>query len=578
MGNLNNKKVIIGLIIIVLVIIGIVCKVRYDNARKYELEQVTSIDYLLLIEEGRCGVINKAGEVVISPIYDDIQIPNPSKPVFICMDNYDENTKEYNITVLNEKSERILYEYVAVKAVSIENSTSSIPYEKSVLQYKENGKWGLIDFNGKKITKPIYDEIIGLTHREGLLKAKKDSKYGVINIKGTTIIKHKYDNIKCDGYYSEDGTYNYAGFIVSNTTSSGYRYGYINYNGKELLKTEYNDITRILDKKDNENAYILAFKNGMGAILKNNKIVLNHEYEDIFYNAENDLLIVQKNAKQGVMNFEGNIIIPIEYSNIMISGNFITAQKNENIEIFDIQGNLQNFKGYISIYKIENTEYYIGITQNDEYKIIDKNGVELTKQIYQDIKNIDGQNFIAQKDNKYGIIDINENVKVDFEYDVMQILSNTQVIQALKLDTTTTDLYNFEIAKIITVTKASIFLESAYIKVVTNNNVQYLDYDGKILKNTDIYDNNNLYAIVQNEKWGFVDKQGNIIIEPKYEMVTEFNEYGFAGIKQDGKWGSIDTQGNIIAEPIYEMTESLPDFINQYYKVDYGYGIPYYTK
>ena len=70
----------------------------------------------------------------------------------------------------------------------------------------------------------------------------------------------------------------------------------------------------------------------------------------------------------------------------------------------------------------------------------------------------------------------------------------------------------------------------------------------------------------------------NIIIEPKYEMVTEFNEYGFAGIKQDGKWGSIDTQGNIIAEPIYEMTESLPDFINQYYKVDYGYGIPYYTK
>lgn len=577
MDNFKSKKIIIGLIIIILVIAGIVWKFNYDNSRKYELEQVTSIDYLLLIEDGRCGVINKSGDVVISPIYDDIQIPNPSKPIFICMDNYNEDNKEYNITVLNENSERILYEYVAVKAISIENSTSTIPYEKSVLQYKQDGKWGLIDFNGKKITKPIYDEIVGITYREGLLKVKKDSKCGIINIKGTTLVKPKYDNIKCDGYYSTEGNYNYAGFIVSTTTSSGYRYGYINYNGKEVIKTEYNDITRILDKKDDKNAYILAFKNGMGGILKNNKILINHEYEDIFYNVENDLLIVQKNSKQGVMNFEGKIIVPIEYSNIIISSGYINAQKDGEVELFDTQGNLQQLNGYISICQIENTEYFIGITKNDEYKIIDKNGVLLTKQIYQNIKNIDGNNFIVQKENKYGIIDINENVRVNFDYDVMQILPNTKIIQALILNKTTTDLYNFELEKIVSIEKANIYLEESYIKVVTNNNVQYFDNNGNILKNTDIF-NNSLYAIKQNEKWGFADKQGNIVIEPKYDMVTEFNNYGFASIKENGKWGSIDLQGNVIIQPKYQMIENSPDFIGQYYKVDYGYGIPYYTK
>ena len=37
-----------------------------------------------------------------------------------------------------------------------------MPYEKKVLRYKQNGKYGLIDYEGKVITKPIYEEIEGL--------------------------------------------------------------------------------------------------------------------------------------------------------------------------------------------------------------------------------------------------------------------------------------------------------------------------------------------------------------------------------------------------------------------------------
>lgn len=577
MGNSKCKKIVIILIIVILAVLAVVGKLVYDNSRKYEVAQVTSVDYFLLIENERCGVINKSGEIVVSPVYDDVQIPNPSKPVFICMNNYNEETKQYDITVLNEKSEKILYEYVYVEAIYIENTTSSMPFDKTVLKYKKDGKWGLIDFNGKKITKPIYEDIKGITYREGLLAVKKDSKYGVINIKGTTIVKPQYDNIKCDGYYNQAGNYNNAGFIVSNTTSNGYRYGYVDYNGKQILKPEYNDITRILDKKDDKKAYLVAFKNGMAAVLENKKILINHEYEDVFYNKENDLLIMQKNSKQGVMKFDGSIVLGIEYDNIIISGKCINAQKCTEVEIYDISGNKQNLNGYISISPTENENYNIAITQNDEYKIVDKNGSVITKNSYESLKSIDGQNFIAKKDNKFGIIDMSENIKVNFEYDVMQILNNTQVIQTLKLQDTTTELYDFKLNKISSAQNASIFLEDRYIEVVTNNNIQYFDYSGKELKNTEIY-NNNLYAINQNGKWGFANKEGKIVVEPIYESVTEFNFNGFAGIKQNGKWGSINSEGKIIVEPTYEISGSLPDFIGQYYKVDYGYGTPYYTK
>ena len=73
------------------------------------------------------------------------------------------------------------------------------------------------------------------------------------------------------------------------------------------------------------------------------------------------------------------------------------------------------------------------------------------------------------------------------------------------------------------------------------------------------------------------DKEGNIIIEPKYDMVTEFNSYGFAGIKQGNKWGVIDTTGNIVLEPTYNINWQEPEFIGKYCKVNFGYGLDYYT-
>ena len=154
------KKNIVCIIIITLVIsiINFIIIAQKNKTKfKYEIEVVTNIDYMLLSENNKFGVINKNGEIIIPSIYDEIQIPNPSKPLFICMYDYNEQKQQYNIKVLNEKSEQILYQYVVVEAIKINSATSNIPYEKSVLKYKENGEYGLIDFNGNIVLKAKYD-------------------------------------------------------------------------------------------------------------------------------------------------------------------------------------------------------------------------------------------------------------------------------------------------------------------------------------------------------------------------------------------------------------------------------------
>ena len=74
-----------------------------------------------------------------------------------------------------------------------------------------------------------------------------------------------------------------------------------------------------------------------------------------------------------------------------------------------------------------------------------------------------------------------------------------------------------------------------------------------------------MYSVNQDEKWGFKDKSGKIVIDCEYDIVTEFNEYGFAGIKKGEKWGVVSEDGKIVAEPSYELdTYYFPQFVGKY--------------
>ena len=69
-----------------------------------------------------------------------------------------------------------------------------------------------------------------------------------------------------------------------------------------------------------------------------------------------------------------------------------------------------------------------------------------------------------------------------------------------------------------------------------------------------------------------------MVVEAKYDKVTEFNEYGFASVQKNGKWGAINTQGEEIVEPVYNFKDEIePSFIGKYYQVKYGFGEVYYT-
>ena len=360
----------------------------------------------------------------------------------------------------------------------------------------------------------------------------------------------------------------YTGFIVSKVTDEGYRYGYINYNGKVILNTEYNEIDRIIEMEDGKDAYLVAYKNGQAGLLKNNKNIINHEYESIKYNSLNDLFIVQRNSKQGVIDKEGKNILNIEYDNILFGGMYIDAQKDGIINVFDLQGNKIENTDIISKMKTDNENYFITVDRNDTYRIVDKDENVIIDNNYSYIEHISGEYFIVAKDGKNGIIDLTGKSLVDLKYSSIYEIQGTNLLQAEINNNKTVSLINSDMEIIKTMDNAIVEKKDNYIIMYSEDEFTYYDFDGNEKSAKDLFPNNKLFAKRINDKWGFVDVEGNLKVQNEYEMVTDFNEYGYAGIKQDGKWGVINQEGEIITKPIYELDWYYPTFIGKYYRLN----------
>ncbi len=83
------------------------------------------------------------------------------------------------------------------------------------------------------------------------------------------------------------------------------------------------------------------------------------------------------------------------------------------------------------------------------------------------------------------------------------------------------------------------------------------------------FSTNGLARVKSNNKWGFINKKGEFIVPPLYDLVGEFSE-GFAPMIVENKVGFIDEEGKIIIEPKFDLPTNLeyqfPEFQIELYR------------
>ena len=562
--NSKTKKLLILLIICIILIIGIVTFIKIRKKPIVGLDTINNSEYIYFVnydKEGKVGVIDKTGKSIITPQYTDVYIPNPTKDIFICFT--DEVSK-----IINSSGDELLTQYENISALATSESIL-LEFEKDVLKYKKDGMYGLISLDGTIITPAAYDEVSSLSDRPGRILVKKDDKVGVIDTKGNIVIPISYLAIKGDGYYSNQDGYLKTGYIVSEKTKTGIFYGYYNNEGKKVIDLKYDSVERVHDD-DSSSTYLIVMNNGRKGVFKDGKKIVDFNYEGLNYSNLSNIFIVEKTGKYGFIDREGHIILEPKFSSYEIAGDYIYVADGETKELYDINGNfINNRANYSQIFEVENTSYFIGISSSDQtYKIISKD-----KEIANNYKLVaylfDNYFAFTDQNDKCGVIDASKGKEIiPATYVSIIKVDGVCAIEARDEKYAAT-IYSSSMEKVCTMNDAIVEIvtregKENYAKIYNKHERIYIDVHGKTADNKVIYEDKPLVSVCKDGKWGFANKSGEMVVEAKYDMVTELNEYGFAGILKDNKWGVVDLNGNIIVEPKYEIeTYYFPSFIGE---------------
>lgn len=462
-----SKKVTIILSCII-IIISLCISIYIPNRKKIEDTEDTSINYSVIDENGKKG-ISKNGNIIIEPQYKNIIIPNPHRAVFLCKNG--ENQK-----FVNEKNNEIFTQYENVEVIEISNGE----YEKNILIYQDKEKLGLLGITGNVITSAKYDEIFSLGFKGGEVVVRENEKFGILDEKGKTKIKIKYDSIQSDEYYTEEYKYQKSGYIVKITTEDGYRYGYYDSEGIQVLTEEYNQITR-LTQIQSEESYLIVAKNGQYGIFVNNNKIINTQYQNIEYNSDLEIFIVERTGKYGAISLKGKEILKAEYNELKVNGLYIYTLKDEEKKVWDTNGLEVDINYETIIQKTDSKEYFIK-NEGGYYSILNNNMEEISKGKYKYLEFIYDNYFIATNEtDKSGIIDSQENLIIEYKYDIIQKVKGTLVLQAVEFNTDKTIFYDKEFNLIKEIANANIeYLENGF-KVYNDEQEIILDTNGKII-------------------------------------------------------------------------------------------------
>lgn len=427
--KLNIKKVL-GSVIVIAVIIMIaitINKILSREANKISNEKIT---YFSAYLDGKWGVINNKGETVIKTTYDEmVVVPNPEKAVFICAYDVDEQTGTYKSKAINEKGETLFTEYDRVEAIENYDSKQNIWFEKDTLRVVKDGKYGLIDCDGKKLLDTGYDQITSLKSAEDNLLVKRDNKVGVVNSVGQIIVPIQYNDIKLlkEGYKNEyvivdengkSGVISTSGTVIVTPTYEEIKYlnstemysvkidnkwNLINRKG-EVINNQYDDYT--FSKGD----YVIV-KQGekYGIITTSGEVKIEPTYEDLRY-AFSVYYIAKLNGKYGVINTDNTSLIPLEYESMAYweEKDIIIADKTATETVLFDNSLTEKLRG---LFVYEDTYIKARIDGQDKYytyKFEEKQSKDiLTKNTL----------FVSKKNGKYGFVDSQNNVVVDYIYD-----------------------------------------------------------------------------------------------------------------------------------------------------------------
>ena len=445
-----------------------------------------------------------------------------------------------------------------------------------------NGKWGVINSRGETVIEPQYDEaIIVPDQTKAVFVCTYDVDYTnntyksrVINDKNEEIITG-YDTIQVLENYDSSNNLWYENDVL--LVSQQGKYGLVDFTGRVLLTCEYDSIETL---KGVTNSLVTEKEGKLGLVDNIGSVILENIYkeiEPISDQYENGYIVTNEDNQKGVIKNDKTVLVQVQYDDIkpMNGDGRYVVQEDDEWKIIDSEGNEYLAGAFDDVVSINGNNVIVEI--DNQYGIMTLSGETRIQAKYQNMSYAFSDNYIFRENNKYGVINLAGEEVLEPTYDSLIYRSDDGFLEGSKSDTVDTDFIGNDFTVKVSGILSEINTPDGYMKIRTNGEYKYYNFRFEEKTNRELLTGNTLFLDQKDGKYGYVNKDGVVVVDYIYDDAKEQNAFGYASVKKDGLWGCINSQGEEVVTPTYTLeNNSLIEFINQWYRGE-DLNLNYYT-
>lgn len=344
------------------------------------------------------------------------------------------------------------------------------------------------------------------------------------------------------------------------------KYGIINTSGKYIKSPNYD-----LIKKINSKMYFLKNNNELSIY----NIKLDKELKiDYFSYIGNKLYKASLNNKYGIIDENLNIKIDMINDEIYSNNKNILVLNEKEKYLLDKNFNKKILKNYYSNIQL-GIGNYLYINSDNKYGIIDFDEIVKISPKYNELVNLNNKNILIGyigKENYFINLDKNIEKKINYENYSMESMNRAMVLKNGKIG------YINELGEeVISTEYDGGFLykeEKDFIQLKKEDSWYLLNLKTSKSKKIPFEDigeyKDGLMVVKKEEKFGYIDKEGKIKIPLNYTIAEDFNN-GLAIVSSDKGFGVINKKGKRIIPLLYDEILIKDSYI--YIKKDRKYGL-----
>ena len=453
-----------------------------------------------------------------------------------------------------------------------EKITQEVAVQTTYFTIFNNNKYGVIDNKGNVIVKPTYNEMIIIPEKtEPLFICTYNVNYEnntfetkVLNASNSEILT-EYNKVQAVENSSLTDIWYENNVLIYEV--NGLK-GLIKFDGTKITEPIYNSIYAL----DGIEKTIIIEKDGLKGIVNSEMglIIVEPKYSEIItlnkISADNGY-IVNENGKYGIISGNGKLVLESNYTEIqqVASSELFVVNNGNGFKVVNTIAEVVIDGGFDKVIEIHGDKFVI--EKNSKYGIILKDGTEQVPVQYEDLKFAQDKYYIAKKDSKYGIISEDNVVCTEFKYNYIVKTNNTNFYQAENADNTTDIINsNFEV-KLSNIIISELNEEKGYLRIRENGTYNYYNFNFEKKENRDVLTTSTLFLVKDsNGKYGYVNKNNELIVNYQYDDAKEQNQYGYCVVKKDGLWGVLASDGTVVLKPSKNLDNYLYiDFISTWH-------------